>query len=473
MNSIAPASFSSIGLSNDLVQVVEELGYTQPTPVQEQAIPLLLEGKDVIAQSQTGSGKTAAFTLPIIDKISAELKNREKRVLALVLCPTRELCAQVSREIRKLGRRHAGLQVLVLSGGLPIGPQFASLERGVHIVVGTPGRVLDHLERRSLELSSVKTVVLDEADRMLEMGFQEDMERILGQTTARRQTVLFSATFPGTIEAMSRSYQRSPVRVTIEEKTQALASITHQVYAVEPEKKLMALLWVIEQVKAQTVIVFCNFKASVFGLSEELARLGQNVGALHGDLEQADRDRIMAKFRNRSLNILVATDVAARGIDIESLDLVVNYELPAQPETYVHRVGRTGRAGNRGLAVSMVSAREGAKLENIESYAHITLDTKTLPDLKGFSPDQTVATGVPAMKTLFIGAGRKDKMRPGDILGALTGELGRLSGVDIGKIEIHDRFSYVAVSTGVAEAALERLRNGRIKGRKVRVEPVR
>jgi ATP-independent RNA helicase DbpA len=230
---------------------------------------------------------------------------------------------------------------------------------------------------------------------------------------------------------------------------------------------------VIEQVEAHSVIVFCNFKASVTGLAEELARLGQNVGALHGDLDQADRDRIMAKFRNRSVSILVATDVAARGIDVESLDLVVNYELPAQSEIYVHRVGRTGRAGNRGLAVSLASVREGAKLENIENYAKITLEIKTLPDLKGFSPSSTGAQGVAAMKTLFIGAGRKDKMRPGDILGALTGEQGCLSGADIGKIEIHDRFSYVAVSAGVADAALERLRNGRIKGRKVRVESVR
>jgi len=463
--------FQDLSLSQDLIQTLEDLGFTAPTPVQAQSIPVLLTGRDLIAQSQTGSGKTAAFSLPILEKLDIE----RRQVQALVLCPTRELCAQVAREIRKLGRRLPGLQVLVLSGGAPMGPQFGSLERGVHLVVGTPGRVLDHLQRGSLDLGRVKTVVLDEADRMLEMGFQEDMEKILGRVPDERQTVLFSATFPKQIESLSRSYQRSPARVTIESKTTTVESIRQVAYQVEGDRKLKALLWVIQQHQPESLIVFCNFKQSVVDLAKALSAGGLSVGALHGDLEQFDRDRVMAKFRNRSTKILIATDVAARGIDVENLDLVVNFELPAQPEIYVHRVGRTGRAGQKGRAVSFHSSRESSKIQMIESYASVQIEKKSLPALDNLDSDrlQDSIDGQAAMRTLIIGGGRKEKMRPGDILGALTGEAGGLAAADVGKIEIHDHFSYVAVSARIADRALQRLRDGRIKGRKFRVDPVR
>lgn len=462
-------------LSNELIRVVTELGFENPTPVQAQAIPLLIEGKDVIAQSETGSGKTAAFSLPILQNLKEYIRLRPRSAQALVLCPTRELCAQVAREIRKLGRRQPGLQVLILSGGMPSGPQLGSLERGVHVVVGTPGRVLDHLLRKSLVLTNLKTVVLDEADRMLEMGFQEDMERILRHAPTERQTVLFSATFPKTIEALSRAYQRKPVRITVESKTQTVESIHQLAFQAESDERTKALLWVIEQNRSESVLVFCNFKASVASLASQLSEAGLSVGALHGDLEQCDRDRIMAQFRNRSTRILVATDVAARGIDVENLDMVVNFELPLQPEIYVHRIGRTGRAGKKGLAVSFHSARESMKIRNIEQYAGVELHKKRLPDLKNVQVNSLSERmeARAAMRTLFISGGRKDKVRPGDILGALTGEAGGLRAADVGKIEIHDRFSYVAVASEIAEVALERLRNGRIKGRKFRIEPVK
>jgi len=468
---VVTAPFDSLSLRPDLVQTLADLGFTGPTPVQAQSIPVLLTGRDLIAQSQTGSGKTAAFSLPILEKLDLERRD----VQGLVLCPTRELCAQVAREIRKLGRRMPGLQVLVLSGGAPMGPQFGSLERGVHLVVGTPGRVLDHLQRQSLDLGRVKTVVLDEADRMLEMGFQEDMEKILGRVPEKRQTVLFSATFPKGIESLSRAYQRSPARVTVEAKTQTVEAIRQVAYQVEGDRRLKALLWVIQQHQPESLIVFCNFKASVVDLARALNEGGLSVGALHGDLEQYDRDRVMAKFRNRSTKILIATDVAARGIDVENLDLVVNFELPAQPEIYVHRVGRTGRAGRKGRAVSFHSSRENSKIQAIESYARVQIEKKSLPALDNLDADrlQDSIDGQAAMRTLVIGGGRKEKMRPGDILGALTGEAGGLAAADVGKIEIHDHFSYVAVSSRVAERALQRLRDGRIKGRKFRVDPVR
>lgn len=463
--------FRSLDLSADLLQVLQELGFEAPTPIQSESIPLLLKGKDLIGQAQTGSGKTAAFSLPILETLAL----KPRRIQALVLCPTRELCGQVAREARKFGRLKPGLQVLVLSGGAPLYPQLTALERGVHFIVGTPGRVLDHLQRGTLDLSSVKTLVLDEADRMLEMGFQDDMEKILSRMPASRQTVLFSATFPKTIEALSRKYQRDPARVTVAEKSQTVESIRQVAYEVMPESRLKALLWVLEKNKPESVIVFCNFKASVAAVARELIQAGVSAGALSGDLEQADRDRVMAKFRNRSLKVLVATDVAARGIDVENLSLVVNFELPIQPEVYVHRVGRTGRAGQSGLAVSFHSPKESAKLRAIEQYTSVSLFREKIPALESLDASKltSAVSGEAQMKTIYISGGRKDKVRPGDILGALTGDAGGFQGADIGKIEIHDRFSYVAVSAAIFERALQCLRDGRIKGRKLRIEAVR
>ena len=463
--------FGSCGLSPALIQVLRELGFEKPTPIQAQSIPLLLAGKDLVGQSRTGSGKTAGFALPILQMLDLA----RRHVQALVLCPTRELCTQVAREIRKFGRRHAGLQVLILSGGQPLFPQLNSLEKGVHIAVGTPGRVLDHLLRKSLDLRHVSFLVLDEADRMLDMGFQEDIEKILRAVPESRQTVFFSATYPRSIEAMSRTYQRQPIQVRIEHTEEPSPDIRQLYYEVRPDLKVKALLWILQQNRPESALVFCNFKESVTELANALLTAGVSATCIHGGLEQRDRDRVMAKFRNRSTRVLVATDVAARGIDIENLDMVCNFELPFKAEVYVHRIGRTGRAGRRGLAISLGTTRDKGKLNMIETFSGCALERKTVAAAEQLDAEARKANlhQDAAMRTLFISGGRKEKMRPGDILGALTGEAGKLNSSDVGKIEIHDNFSYVAVSDRVSEVTLERLRNGRIKGRKFRIELVR
>jgi ATP-independent RNA helicase DbpA len=464
-------NFNSLNLSKALTEVVQELGFTAMTPIQAQSIPSLLEGKDLIGQSKTGSGKTAAFSLPILNRLDLS----QRHIQALILCPTRELCTQVAREIRRLGRKQPGLQILIISGGQPIYPQLTALEKGVHIVVGTPGRVLDHLRRKSIELGGAKTLVLDEADRMLDMGFQEDKEQILDAIPKSRQTVFFSATYPKTIDSMSRKYQKNPVRVTMEDTEAQPVNIRQMYYLAEPEVKLNGLVWLIQQNQPESAIIFCNLKATVIELGRAFSQLGISTGALHGDLEQAERDRVMAKFRNKSTRILVATDVAARGIDVENLDAVFNYDLPLQADIYVHRIGRTGRAGKKGLAISLVTARQKSKIPAIEAYTGIQIQEKTLAQVSqlNLSEFKSCINQTAAMATLYVGGGRKDKMRPGDLLGALTGEAGGFKGNDIGKIEIHDRFSYVAISKSLAPIALQRLRDGLIKGRKFRVEMVR
>jgi ATP-dependent RNA helicase DbpA len=463
----SPTDFRSLALPPELLEVVGELGYEKMTPVQAKSIPLLLAGRDVIGQSKTGSGKTAAFALPILSAIN--LKDRQ--IQALVLCPTRELCTQVAREFRKLGRRQPGLQILILSGGQPMFPQITALERGVHVVVGTPGRVLDHLGRKTLDLSQVRTLVLDEADRMLDMGFEEDMKNILAEIPKNRQTVFFSATFPKSIEALSRSYQRNPERVTIEETSQVAPLIRQVVYEVKPEQKFDTLLWTLQQNQPASAIVFCNLKETVNDLTRALKGAGVSCECLHGDLEQSARDRVMAKFRNQSTRILVATDVAARGIDVESLDAVFNFDLPAQSAVYVHRIGRTGRAGKKGLAISFATSRQTSKVADIEETTGFTIQRKIAGSLgaKAAASNQ-VLEGTARMSTLCIAGGRKDKVRPGDILGALTGDAGGFRSETVGKIEIHDRFSYVAVSSDVAHLALQRLQDGRIKGRRFKVQ---
>ncbi|HYO98110.1 MAG TPA: ATP-dependent RNA helicase DbpA [Polyangiaceae bacterium] len=453
--------FSQLHLSPALLEVVAELGLQRLTPIQAQSIPVLLSGSDLIGQSQTGSGKTLAFALPMLEKL--RLDTRE--VGALVLCPTRELCAQVARELRKLGRRQPGLAVLVLAGGEPVRPQAEALERGVHVVVGTPGRVLDHLRRRTLKVHRVATVVLDEADRMLDMGFQEEMEKILKALPPARQTAFFSATFPETIDALSHKYQKNRVLVRIE-KEESL-DIRQLLVMVEPEDKLNVLLRVLQTHAPESALVFANLKVTVAQIEKVLLANGMSAACLHGDLEQTQRDRVMAKFRNGSTRVLIATDVAARGLDVQNLDLVVNYDLPNQTEVYVHRIGRTGRAGKTGLAVSLATRHEQETLDAIERYTAIALERSAAAPTAGrAAPTAARAIQHAKMDTLRISGGRKDKLRPGDILGALTGEAGGLSSEDIGKIEIHDHFAYVAVAKSVSQAAQRSLKEGRIKGRR-------
>lgn len=453
--------FNSLPLSPDILAVVKELGYEKMTPIQAQSIPLMLAGKDVIGQSKTGSGKTAAFTIPILEKIQVE-QSKYRDVQAMILCPTRELCTQVTREVRKLGRKKIGLQVLECAGGSPVGPQARALESGVHIVVGTPGRILDLLTRQKLDLSELKTIVLDEADRMLDMGFQDEMDAVMRALPENRQTILFSATYPKKIQQMSESFQNEAIMVKIEQKPEDLESLSkiEQVFYVSPSEhdKMEVLLQVLQKENPESAIIFCNFKQSSFELARDLSAQGVSVACLNGDLEQRERDLVMAKFRNQSVRILVATDVAARGIDVAGMDLVVNFEFPQKRENYTHRIGRTGRAGKSGKAISIIIEREKVKAgENVQIVEFV----KAAPSVVKLESK---------METLVILEGRKNKMRPGDILGALTGEAGGLRGEDIGKIEIHDFHSFVAINKRHAKAALIRLQNGRIKGRKVRVE---
>jgi ATP-independent RNA helicase DbpA len=459
------SDFGALGLSPPQLEVLTELAFTAPTEVQASAIPLLLAGKDIVAQARTGTGKTAAFALPILERLSLDTRTPS----ALVLCPTRELAAQVAREIRRLGRKHAGLRVLVLAGGEPRRRQTSALEEGAHVLVGTPGRVLDHLGRKDLELSALRMLVLDEADRMLDMGFEEEISAILAATPKPRQTAFFSATFPRSIAEMSQRHQDRPVRITLAETAKAEQEIRQFVMMVEPERKLGTLRWVLEHHPHESALVFANFKVSVAEVERDLGAAGLSAGSLHGDLEQVDRDRVLAKIRNASTRVLVATDVAARGFDVASIDLVVNYELPSDPEVYVHRIGRTGRAGKTGVAISFVTSKERAKLDAIEAFVGKPIPrTKRAQSELDAAPPEPAARD-PKMDTLRIFGGRKDKVRPGDILGALTGEAGGLAGTDVGKIEIHDTFSYVAVARAVSATALASLAAGRIKGRRFKV----
>jgi ATP-independent RNA helicase DbpA len=456
--------FSSLPLSADLLTVVQELGYEKLTPIQAQSIPHLLAGKDLVGQAKTGSGKTAAFALPILNKIDLQ----ERSLQALILCPARELASQVVTETRKLGRRHDGLQVLAITGGVPSRPQITALESGLHIAVGTPGRVLDLIQRGRMDLSKIKTLVLDEAYKMFEMGFEDEIKAILKELPRTRQTAFFSATFPETIQMLSNKHQKNPIKVTIENTQESAPQIEQFVYAAEPEDKISTLMRVLQQHPSNSTIVFCNMKVDVNELAKILAEQDISSACLHGDLDQRERDRVMAMFRNGSHRILIATDVAARGLDIENLELVINFDLPLQPDIYVHRIGRTGRAGRSGVAVSLATSREALRVVEIEKFTGKKFERRIL----GFKNQHGLAKDLreSAMKTISISGGRKDKLRPGDILGALTGEAGGLSADKVGKIEIQDRSSYVAITASVADIAFERLRQGRIKGKKFQVK---
>jgi ATP-independent RNA helicase DbpA len=464
-----------------LAAVITELGFTTATPIQAQALPPLLEGRDVVGRAPTGSGKTLAFGVPLLARIDLTLR----RPQALVVCPTRELAGQVAGALRTFGRRLPGLRILVAAGGVPGGPQRRALEEGVHVVVGTPGRLVDHLERGNLDPNDIVTLVLDEADRMLDMGFADDMERVL-EALPPHQTALFSATFPPRIAELAGRWLDHPVVVDVLAPS-GVATWTDAEKEPEPTSTLRQLACVVEESpraeeprvdpakiavlvpllrRHPRALVFCNFKASAAALATELRAEGLAAAAFHGDLEQLDRENVLARLRNGSVRVLVATDVAARGLDVEGLDLVVNVELPSKPEIYVHRVGRTARAGAAGLAVALVTTREEKKLDWFEPLVGkipriSRAELLAAPELPPEAP----------MDTIRLGAGRKDKLRPGDVLGALTGEAG-FAASDIGKIEVQDRWTYVAVARTVSRAALKWLEEGRVKGRRIRVEPI-
>lgn len=453
------SSFNQLGLSQAMVSNLAQLGFKQATPVQAQALPPALAGKDIIAMAQTGSGKTAAFGIGLIEK----LKPRHFAVQGLVLCPTRELADQVAKALRELARAQANVKVLSLCGGVAIGPQIGSLSHGAHIVVGTPGRIQDHLRKGTLTLESLRTLVLDEADRMLDMGFQDAVEDIIAQAPARRQTLMFSATWPAAIRTLSERYQSDPVDIRVE----ALAEkpdIRETFYEIEPGRQADALAAVLSDLQPASCIAFCTTKQQCDELAADLERRGFSALALHGDLEQRERDSVLVRFGNQSCAVLVATDVAARGLDIKSLPLVVNVEPARDPEVHTHRVGRTGRAGEAGQAVTFCTPSQGHKISRLESHRDEEAAWGDSLRLLAVA-DKPVE---PAMRTLCIAAGRKEKVRPGDVLGALTGEAG-LPGKLVGKIDLFDFQCFVAVDRSVAAEALKRLENGRIKGRKMRV----
>lgn len=451
------SEFSSLNLSPALQENLTSLGYLQMTPIQAQSLPLVLEGKDLIAKAKTGSGKTAAFALGLLSRLNV---NRVD-VQALVLCPTRELADQVAQEIRRLARALPNVKLVTLCGGTPTAPQSATLSFGAHIAVGTPGRILKHLEQGTLELSSLETLVLDEADRMLDMGFGEDINRVISYAPERRQTLLFSATYPEGIAQMSRGVQRNPVEVSVESLHEGSA-IEQKLYEVPAGQRLDALTWLLSHYQPSSCVVFCNTKRACNDVADHLAAKGFSALALNGDLEQRERDQVLVRFANGSATILVATDVAARGLDIKELGAVINYELTYDPEVHVHRIGRTGRAGQQGLALSLYQPNEAQRVNFIEEYQQAPMP---LGDLDSIGRD--IKPIAPQMVTLSIDAGRKTKVRAGDILGALTGE-GGIAGADVGKIQISEQYSYVAVKCSVASAALKRLQEGKIKGRSYR-----
>ena len=453
-------AFSSLPLSDALLGNLASLGYTAMTDIQAQSLPVILRGADLIAQASTGSGKTAAFGLGLLQALNPRYYGCQ----ALVLCPTRELADQVAREIRRLARGADNIKVLTLCGGVPMGPQAASLEHGAQVIVGTPGRIQKHLTRGSLVLEGVNTLVLDEADRMLDMGFYDSIAGIIAQTPARRQTLLFSATYPDGIRQIAAQFMRVPEQISIASE-QAAPRIEQRFIEIDPDQRTDVVAQALACFRPVSCVAFCFTRQQCQEVADALCARGMAAMALHGDMEQRERDDVLIRFANRSLTVLVATDVAARGLDIDALDLVINVELGRDVETHVHRIGRTGRAGEKGIAVSLVAPPEMRRAQAIEAQQGAPLNWHPLSSLK----PRPGGPLVPPMKTLCIAAGRKDKLRPGDILGALTGDAG-LPGDKVGKISITDFQAFVAVAREVAPLALERLNAGRIKGRSLRVK---
>ena len=452
-----------------MLQNLEQLGYRHMTPIQAASLPLTLAGHDLIAQAKTGSGKTAAFSLPLLSRLQVQPNTG---VQALVLCPTRELADQVSHELRRLARAEENIKVLTLCGGSPIRPQLASLTHGAHIVVGTPGRILDHLSRESLALNALKTLVLDEADRMLDMGFEEDIAAIIRRCppTSRRQTLLFSATYPDDVAKMAASYLRDPREVRLAERHTA-NQIQQRFYQVTDDERLHAVGLLLNHFRPETTLAFCNTKQQCRDLVGVLRSQGLVALELHGDLEQRDRDQVLVQFANRSCSVLVATDVAARGLDIERLEAVINVDITPEIEMHTHRIGRTGRAGESGLVFSLASLDEMGRVGKIDEMQGAESIWHPLADLERAhrgAGERTTEPLRPPMATLQILGGRKEKIRPGDVLGALTKALG-LDATCVGKIDINEFSTYVAVRRDVADQALRGLNAGRVKGRSVKV----
>lgn len=455
-------AFSSLPLSPQFLANIESLEYQSMTPIQAQSLPAILDGKDILAQAKTGSGKTAAFAIGLLHKLDVLTYQTQ----SLVICPTRELADQVSKEIRRLARAIPNTKIITLCGGKAIGPQLTSLEHSPHIVVGTPGRLLKHLQKNTLILDNLKTLVLDEADRMLDMGFLDDIKLIISMMPTKKQTLLFSATYPDEIKKISNAIQKNPIDIRVE-ATHDNKKIKQIFYEIPKGERTKTLIKLLEHYKPESSVVFCNRKQQCRELAEELWQQGFHALALHGDLEQKDRDQVLVQFSNNSSSILIATDVAARGLDIKDLEAVINFELAHDPDIHIHRIGRTGRAGKEGLALSLFMASEAPKVNAIEEYQDGAVKVSNISSLNASKNFKLT----PPMVTLFINGGRKNKVRAGDILGALTGDTGIL-GSQIGKIDLFDIFSYVAVDREIANKALKVLSEGKIKGRKYRVRKI-
>ncbi len=545
-----PASFADLELREELITALSELGYEEPTPIQQAAIPSMLAGRDVLGQAATGTGKTAAFALPVLQRL--ESGDRGRRPAALILVPTRELAMQVSEAVHRYGR-HLGVRVLPIYGGQPIGRQLRALDAGVDVVVATPGRAVDHLSRATLDLGALTMMVLDEADEMLDMGFAEDLEAIFAEVPEGRQTVLFSATMPSRIESIARRHLRDPERIRIADAPAAEGDaprVRHSAYVVQRAHKAAALGRVLDTESPTATLVFCRTREVVDSLTETLNGRGYRAEALHGGMSQDQRDRVMGRLRSGTADLLVATDVAARGLDVEQLSHVVNYDVPSSVESYVHRMGRVGRAGREGVAITLAEPREHRMLKNIERVTkrHIAIEkVPTVADLQARRLEMTraalrevlieddldrfrvvveslaeefdpfdvavaavklahqattgseaeemdipqVATDLPAGRPrrdsgsgsernrperrgageatrLYISVGREAGVRPQDLVGAITGET-RLSGRQIGAIEIAQRFSLVEVPDDAAEEVISALRGTKIRGRRATV----
>lgn len=522
--------FEEMGLSEEIQKAVRYMGFEEASPIQAKAIPAMISGIDLIGQAQTGTGKTAAFGIPILEKVDPKLK----KLQAIVLCPTRELAIQVADEIRNLSRYMHGIKVLPIYGGQDIVKQIRSLKSGTQIVIGTPGRVMDHMRRKTMKLDFVHMVVLDEADEMLNMGFREDIEFVLSGVPEERQTVLFSATMPKPIMEITKKFQNNAKVIKVTKKELTVPNIEQYYYDVKPKKKEEVLSRLLDIYSPRLSVVFCNTKKQVDLLVNALLGRGYFAAGLHGDMKQEQRDRVMQGFRTGKTEILVATDVAARGIDVDEVEAVFNYDLPQDDEYYVHRIGRTGRAGREGRAFSFVSGKEVYKLKEIQRYCKTKIYAQKVPSLNdvantkmenilddvervieqedldmminaieervnnseftamdmaaaflkiccGMTEDNKnteendwefgdTGAGEDGMVRLFINIGKKQRVRPGDILGAIAGESG-MDGKLIGTIDMYDKYTFVEVPREYAREVLNAMKNVKIKGKTVAVEP--
>ncbi|MBN2781612.1 MAG: ATP-dependent RNA helicase DbpA [Campylobacterales bacterium] len=447
-------NFSNLQLSQQMVKNLDLIGYSRMTSVQEKSLPYILENYDLIVKAKTGSGKTAAFGIGLLQKLDV----KKFKVQSLILCPTRELAQQVANELRMIAKFQHNIKILTLCGGVAYGPQYGSLRHGAHVVVGTPGRVLKHLKKDSLNLDDLDILVLDEADRMLDMGFIEEVEELISFVPKKRQTLLFSATYPDEIAQLSRSIQKDAIEIEIE-SIDVENKIDERFYNISNYNKTDALVKVLASYKPSSAIIFCNTKLECDELAKELQNKKIDALSLHGDLEQYERLDVLTQFSNLSCAILIATDVAARGLDIKELPLVVNYDMPNTQDVYTHRIGRTGRAGAVGIAVSFYEDSDVFELYNNEKRVFADIDD--INDVDDFEMQ-------PAYITIVIEGGKKDKLRKGDILGAVTSS-GKLNGNDIGKIDIYDKQSYVAIDANKIDLAYNELKKGKVKGKKFSV----